>query len=504
MRALTLSLLTLLLAGCGSTPPAATTRRPPNIVILYADDLGYGDLGCYNADSKIPTPHLDRLASEGLLCRDAHSSSGICTPSRYALLTGRHHWRKFHDIVGSFGGPKIDDARLTLPEMLQQRGYATACIGKWHLGWQWRALKKPGRKAQKGKGYAADDFDWSKPIPGGPTAHGFDHYFGDDVPNFPPYTWIEDDRVVTPPSVPYRPEPMPPEGHHEGRAGPMAEGWRLDAVMPELTKRAVAWLRERGDDQPFFLYFPFTSPHAPIVPTAEWLGRSGAGPFGDFVAQTDATVGAVLQALEQTGHADDTLVIFTADNGPEAYAYARMQKFDHKSPGALRGVKRDVWEGGHRVPMIVRWPGVVEAGRATDALVSQCDLMATIANAVGYALPDDAAEDSFDQTPLLVDGRDDVRPYVVHNTYKKKWGIRRGNWLLLAQKDGYHNRTPQWARDAYPDNQHDVMLCDLAADLEQRDNLCAQHPELVAELQQLLASLRERGHSAPRLQGGAK
>ncbi|MFT4511644.1 MAG: arylsulfatase A [Planctomycetota bacterium] len=474
--------------------------RLPNIVILYADDLGYGDVGCYNENSKIPTPHLDRLARQGMRFTDAHSSSGICTPSRYALLTGRHHWRKFHRIVQAFGPSMFDAERLTMPEMLQQRGYRTACIGKWHLGWDWSGAKKKGAKPQKGKGFAADQFDWSRPVPDGPLAHGFDYYFGDDVPNFPPYTWIENDHVVTAPTVPYCALPKPPEGSHEGRPGPMAEGWRLDEVMPELTKRAVSYVHGQKDaDQPFFLYVPFTAPHAPIVPSGSHVGSSEAGPYGDFVAQTDATCGAVLQALEDAGLADDTLVVFTSDNGPEHYAYERMRKFDHHSSGGLRGLKRDVWEGGHRVPMIVRWPDIVDANQTTGALVGQVDLMATLASLVGFELPQDQAEDSFNLMPLWLDETDRVRDFLVHNTFAKKWGIRRGKWLLIDQKDGTHSRVPKWLQESYSANDKSVMLCDLEQDLEQKVNLAAQHPDVVAELRSLLKDVRERGHSAPRL-----
>ncbi|MFT4842563.1 MAG: arylsulfatase A [Planctomycetota bacterium] len=474
--------------------------RLPNIVILYADDLGYGDVGCYNEHSKISTPHLDRLARQGMRFTDAHSSSGICTPSRYALLTGRHHWRKFHGIVQAFGPSKFADDRLTMPEMLQRRGYRTACIGKWHLGWDWSGAKLPGAKQQQGKGFAADQFDWSQPVTDGPLAHGFDYYFGDDVPNFPPYTWIENDHVVTAPTLAYVASPKPLEGSHEGRPGPMAKGWRLDQVMPELTKRAVSYVHgQQHADEPFFLYVPFTSPHAPIVPSGSHVGSSGAGPYGDFVAQTDATVGAVLQALEDAGLADDTLVVFSSDNGPEHYAYERMRTFDHHSSGGLRGLKRDVWEGGHRVPMIVRWPGVVAANQTSDALLGQVDLMATLASLVGFALPQDQAEDSFNLMPLWLDEVDRVRDFLVHNTFAKKWGIRRGKWLLIDHNDGAHSRVPKWLLERYPANDQNVMLCDLDQDLEQEVNLAGQHPEVVAELRMLLKDVRQRGHSAPRL-----
>jgi arylsulfatase A len=281
----------------------------------------------------------------------------------------------------------------------------------------------------------------------------------------------------------------------------MAEGWRLDEVMPELTRRAVEWLQaQQGAEQPFFLYLPFTSPHAPIVPAKSHQGASEAGPFGDFVAQSDATVGAVMAALDAAGLTNDTLVVFSSDNGPEHYAYERMRKFAHRSSGPLRGLKRDVWEGGHRVPMIVRWPGVVDANTKSDALLGQVDLMATIASIVGFDLPKDQAEDSFNQLPVLVGEQHSVRDFLVHNTFAKKWGMRRGKWLLLSQSDGTHSRVPKWVAQDYAANPHDVMLCNLEDDLGQRVNLSEQHPEVVLELQALLAHVRERGHSAPRLQ----
>jgi arylsulfatase A len=467
--------------------------------------MGYSDLGSYGGE--IATPHLDALAAAGLRFTDAHSSSGICTPSRYALLTGRHHWRQFHEIVDSFGPSVFEPGRLTLPEMLRARGYRTACIGKWHLGWDWNAIRREGaEQLQQGRQrfWGPDAFDWTRPIPDGPLAHGFDHYFGDDVPNFPPYTWIEDDRVVTAPTVLHRPQPQPPEGSPECRPGPGVPGWRLDAVMPELTARAVAWLRERQHgDQPFFLYLPLTAPHAPIVPAVEFTGTSQAGPYGDYVVQTDAAVGAVLRTLDELGLAANTIVVFSADNGPEAYAYERTRLFGHRSMGELRGVKRDVYEGGHRVPLIVRWPGVVAPGRVSKALVGQIDLMATLAHVTGGALPDDAAEDSFDLLPLWRGEVDAVRPWIVHNTYANAWAVRAGDWLFLDAKDGHHNRIPDWYRAAavWADNPHPHALYDLRTDLAERRNLCAEHPDVVADLQQLLRRLRAQGHSAPRLEG---
>jgi len=479
---------------------AAALPRP-NIVILYADDMGYGDLGIQNPESKIPTPHLDRLARAGMRFTDAHSSSGVCTPSRYALLTGRFHWRKFHGIVNSFDPPVLDAAELTLPEMLKSKGYRTACVGKWHLGWNWNDLLKPGAKPQmdakgRNKIYPPDAFDWSRPLSGGPLSHGFDYYFGDDVPNFPPYAWFENDRVITTPSVPLANPAQTAEGNWETRSGPMTPGWDFHAVVPRITSKAVEWIgRQRGRNEPFFLYAPFNSPHAPIVPTADYRGKSAAGGYGDFMLQTDAEVGRILRALEDNGFAENTLVIFSADNGAEHYAYERVRKFQHRSSGPLRGLKRDLYEGGHRVPFIVRWPGVVPAGSVSDALVSQVDLMATLAAAVGAELPVNSAHDSHNLLPVWQNQAPSPRRSIVHNTAADAYALRHENWVLIAHPTGAHSRVPEWFDEAegYAKDEHAGELYDLAADLAQKRNLYAVRPDKVAELTTLLAAIRAKG-----------
>lgn len=486
-------------AFLATLPGTGDCASHPNIVILYADDMGYGDLACQNPDSKIPTPNLDRLASEGLRFTDAHSSSGICTPSRYALLTGRYHWRKFHGIVIPFGQPVIDDTELTVAGMLKQRGYRTACIGKWHLGWDWDAIKKPGATPSRSTGYAPDAFDWSQPIPGGPLSRGFDHYFGDDVPNFPPYTWFEDDHVVRAPDAPLAITPKTAEGSWEARRGPMASGWDFYAVMPTLTRKAVEWLGKQADSKdPFFLYFPFTSPHAPIVPAPEFVGKSRAGGYGDYMVETDWTVGQVLDALEKNDLAQNTLVIFTADNGPERYAYDRIRNFNHRSMGPLRGLKRDIWEGGHREPFIVRWPGVVKPGTVTGGLMSQIDLMATLAAIVGADLPHAAAPDSLNQLTLLRGGNS-VRRSLVHNTKKDHYAIRQDNWVLIDAPSGAVSKVPAWFDEqfGYPPNDQPGALYDLSRSLAERENLFASHPDKVRELRDVLARARAASRTRP-------
>ncbi len=491
--------LLILLFACAvassmSAHASGDGTRLPNIVIVYSDDQGYGDFSLQNPESKIPTPHLDQLAQQGIRFTDAHSSSGVCTPSRYALLTGRYHWRQGEGIVNSWGQPWWDDGRLTMTQMLRQKGYSTACIGKWHLGWDWQAIRRP----EVADINAPDAHDWSKPVPGGPLDWGFDSYFGDDVPNFPPYTWIEDDRILIPPTVPLRVDPHPGEGSPECRPGPMAEGWRLDAVMPRLTDKAVQWIGEQSAEQPFFLYWSWTSPHTPIVPIEKFQGSTEAGPYGDFMHQSDAHLGELLQALEDHGFADNTIVIFSSDNGPEHYAYSRIRRFGHDSRGPLRGLKRDVWEGGHRVPFVIRWPGVVKPGRVSDTLISQIDLMATIAAIVGFDLPDTAAEDSYNLLPLLRgDTAESPRNTHVHRTWGRPWGIRDGEWVFIDAPTGAVQREPDEL--GYEPNPHQTVLNHLGDDPGQRRNLVAEHPEKAEELRALLQEIRHRGYSAPRL-----
>ena len=475
----------------------------PNIVILYADDMGYGDISSQNPNSKIKTPNLDRLASQGIRFSDGHSSSGICTPSRYALLTGRYHWRKFHGIVGVFGKSAFSSERLTLPEMLKKRGYDTACIGKWHLGWDWSPLRT---KSANDKGRFRNhfsDFGWTKQIPDGPLAHGFDYYFGDTVINFPPYAWIENDKLVQAPDCMMDTTKWRPikEGRWECRPGPMVADWDPYAVFPTLTKKSEAFIEKRkGNKKPFFLYFPFPCPHAPIIPTDEFDGTSQAGPYGDFIVQTDASVGRIIKALENSGQADNTIVIFTADNGPEKYAYARSEKFDHWSAEPFRGLKRDIYEGGHHVPFLVKWPNKIKGGQTFDGLVSQIDIMATIAEVINFKLPKEAAEDSMNLLPVLLGHSKTARESHVHNTYANKFAFRFGEWVLIESKDGYSSgRNKEWelARNYPKDNGLESELYNIKIDPGQKENLAAEKPEMVRKLSMGLRRIRNSYRTSP-------
>ncbi len=473
----------------------------PNVVYILADDMGYGDMECNNPGSRIPTPNLDRLAAQGMRFTDAHAPSSVCTPSRYAVLTGRYCWRTRlkEGVLWPWDPALIESDRLTVAELLRQNGYRTACIGKWHLGWNWQT--RDGEPANSGTGYGVFDrdlrhelgrnIDYEKPMGGGPIDCGFDHYFGDDVPNFPPYTWFEQDRVVTEPTE------EKPEGMF-GHVGAMAPGWALDAVMPEITGRSVSYIEESGEEKPFFLYFPLTAPHTPIVPTDEFRGMSGCGEYGDYMCEVDWCVGQVMAALERKGIADNTLLLFASDNGPESPAYGHIQEYGHYSMAHLRGIKRDTWEGGHRVPFVARWPGVIAEGSACDQLTSHLDLIATCADFLGVELPPEAGEDSVSQMPLFR-GERSPRSFAVHHSCAGKFAIRRGEWVFIDAPSGDDNREPQWFKDerGYTDHQFPGELYNLGDDIAERSNLYGDYPEVARKLRQLLARVKEDAGSNP-------
>lgn len=482
----------------------------PNVVIIYADDMGYGDLACQNPESKIPTPNLDALAAQGMRFTDAHSSSGICSPSRFSLLTGIYHWRRQHGIVNSFGPPFFEDSDVTIAHLLKDAGYKTACIGKWHLGFDWEFKGGPSGEVElwnrKRKYYLPEEVVWSEPLKGGPLDRGFDYYFGDGTINFPPYAWIENDRFLEVPNAVMDPHNVGfpvPEGSWEFRPGPKVEGWDPYQVLPTLTEKAVGWVRNQHADTPFFLYFALPSPHAPIIPNEEFRGRSEAGPYGDFVFQTDWVAGQVLQALRDAGLEENTIVIFTADNGPERYAFERAERYDHFSMGALRGLKRDVWEGGHRVPFVIRWPGVVEPGGQSHEVISQVDVMATLAGIVGVELPAETAVDSYDFSAILSgdwESEAPLREATVQNTYKGLWGLRQGKWSYINKNSGEHSKMPESfkAKLGYREFEDGPLLFDLEIDPEQRVNLASRYPERVEQMAALLAKYREQGYSTSR------
>lgn len=482
--------------GFQVAPVRAAETSKPNVVYILADDLGYGDVGCYNPASKIPTPNIDRLAKQGMRFTDAHSPSAVCTPTRYGLLTGRYAWRTRlqQNVVGPFAPPLIAEKQRTVPGLLREQGYATACIGKWHLGWGWPKTGDNGKR------------DFSRPIPDGPTTRGFEFYFGTDVPNYPPYCFLENDRTVGIPSE------LAPVGRDSFNIpGPMLPGWKLVDVLPELERRAVKYIGKASTaGKPFFLYLPLTSPHYPVVPAPEFKGKSKAGDYGDFVVQTDHVVGAVLDALDKAGLAEKTLVIVTSDNGPEITgevnpgAYDRLKEFGQASMGSLRGAKRDAWEGGHRVPFIARWPGKIKAGTVCGETICHVDLMATLAALLKLRLPPDAGVDSVNILPALLGEKRTapIREATVLHSGRGKFAIRKGDWVLIFAPTGDDNGKrgePAWFRKdrQYEPHAEAGELFDLAKDPTQKDNRYAAEPETVKDLATLMERYVTEGRSTP-------
>ncbi|TVR57314.1 MAG: arylsulfatase [Spirochaetaceae bacterium] len=489
----------------------------PNIIYILADDLGYGDPGCNNPSSAIPTPNIDRLAAEGIRFTNAHAGSSVCTPSRYAVLTGRYAWRGRlkNGIVWEWDAPLIEENRRTVAGMLRDNGYATACIGKWHLGWEWKLTdgSRPndhvafGARLLNERHELGMRVDYGARIGGGPVDRGFDSYFGVDVPNFAPYTWFENDHLTEIPSV-------EKPGHLYGNPGLAVPDWELEPMIPEFTRRAVEYIDSRSTSgEPFFLYLPLTSPHSPVVPNEQFKGTSGAGNYGDFVCEVDWVVGEVMKALDRAGLAENTLLVFTSDNGPEHRtpddigAFERIREYGHSSMGALRGIKRDVWEGGHRVPFVARWPAVTPAGAVCDELLSLSDLAATCAEIVGTRLEAEEGEDSVSFLSMLQGAvATPTRSFAVHHSAAGVFAVRArvpgraGDWVLIDAPSGGDFEEPAWfrAERGYEPHGEPRELYNLTDDPTERRNLHAEEPEIARVLSAILdRARRESGTREP-------
>ncbi|HNX53903.1 MAG TPA: arylsulfatase [Pontiellaceae bacterium] len=480
--------------SCATAFAAPTPPAKPNIIIVLADDLGYGDVSCYNSESKIQTPFLDRMAAEGMRFTDAHTCSSVCTPSRYGLLTGRYSWRSRlkHGVLYGYSTALLKPPRETIASLLKKNGYRTACIGKWHLGMDMATTDgKPTDQSET----TPSNIDWNGAIRNGPNAAGFDYYFGCAASwDMPPYVWIENDKFTTTQFA----EAAKTEF---GRPGIKAVGLAATNGLPTLTQKVVSYIETSAKEKsgkPFFLYFPLTAPHAPIAPNAVFKGRSQAGDYGDFVTETDDTIGQLLAALARTGLDSNTLVIVTSDNGPEVFAIARKTEYNHFSAGKLLGIKRDNWDGGHRVPFIARWPGQVPAGSVSGETICLTDLMATAAALAGCELPPNAGEDSYNIWPVLAGEKPaaPIREATVHHSFKGFFAIRQGQWKLLLHTGSGGNRYEgQPAYAAYYSKP--VQLYDMNADPYETVNLADRHPEIVAQLTALLKQYVLNGRSTP-------
>ena len=491
---------------CANSLVAETTR--PNIVFILADDLGYGDVHCLNPErGKIATPCLDKLASEGMTLTDAQSTSAVCSPSRYSLLSGRYNWRSRlqQNVLPVYAKSLIARDRLTVARLLKHQGYETAGFGKWHLGWNWP--KQGG------------NIDFTQPIKDGPTAIGFDYYFGVDGPNGPPYCFIENDHTVGIPSVPL-PEKL--LGNNlASKPGLAVPGWKLEDILPTITGRACDYIAARAKTgKPFFVYYAVPAPHTPIAPTKEWQGKSGLGTYGDYVMETDWAIGQVLAALDKSGAGSNTLVLVSSDNGVAPYVgvgpeqlkqleakgfnpqqeekggfkhYKELEAMGHFSSAEFRGHKSDIWEGGHRVPTFVRWPGKVQPGCTNNELVSLVDFMTTCADILQVKLPPNAGEDSVSILPVLFGKTTQpVHEAVVFHSINGSFAIQQGNWKLELCSGSGGWGEPRSSRTLPP-----VQLYDLNKDVSERTNEEASHPEVVARLTKLLEKYLADGRSTP-------
>jgi len=484
----------ILLTACSAilSGTAEVAAERPNIILIYSDDQGFGDASCYNPNSKFKTPNLDRLAAEGIRFTNAHSSDTVCTPSRYGLLTGRYCWRtvKKKGVMGAEGECLIKNDRLTLASMLKQKGYHTAMVGKWHLG-----MDFPGTPKTR---------DWTQPVKNMPLDKGFDYFYG--VPaslNYGVLAWFEGRYAKVPPTVYTAKKPnqrhsdyriMPPYQDSPaetkqvlGKSGmEVAPDFIDNQCLTRFTDKAIDWMREKSADArqgtPFFVYLPLTSPHYPVCPLPDFWGQGECGGYGEFVIETDHHVGRVLQFLKESGLDDNTIVIYTSDNGPERSWQERIEQFQHDSRGRFRGGKRDIYEGGHRVPFLVRWPaGIKQPGRTFEGLIGQIDLLATIAELTETEFPASAGEDSQSFLSVLVDSNSSHQrlPLITHAA-NGRFAITEGTWKLVM-----------------PHRKLKSELYDLAADPRETNNAIADHPKLAKSLTQKITAIVQNGRTTP-------
>ncbi len=464
--------LPLILAACLTSIAAADQ---PNVVIILVDDMGYGDPGCYNAKSKIPTPHIDSLARDGIRFTDAHAPGPLCHMSRYGLLTGRYPFRT--DVSKWRKQPLIEAGETTIASLLKANGYRTAMVGKWHLG------------------FAEQGYD--KPLHGGPVDCGFDSYFGIRAStDIPPYFYIRGNRAVQPPSDHVQANNSDGWSPIQGafwRAGGIAPDLQLDEVLPRFSDEAISVIQNHSadaKDQPLMLYLAYPAPHTPWLPSKEFAGKSGAGMYGDFAMMVDDQIGRVIAAIDDAGMKDDTLLIFSSDNGPVWYEND-VSRFQHDSSGGLRGMKADAWECGHRMPFIVRWPAKVMPGRESRQTICFTDILATLSEMLGSELSPDAAPDSFSFLSVLNGERSESNP--VRDSLPIRSGgnlmtIRQGDWKLITGLGSGGFSKPNKIKPG--PNDPAGQLYNLSDDLAETTNLYQKHPDVVKRLTALVDEIR--------------
>ncbi|MEF8846038.1 MAG: arylsulfatase [Bacteroidales bacterium] len=475
------------LTGCGKSGKdnGNTGEQSPNIVYILADDLGYGDISYLNDSSKIQTSNIDKLAEEGMSFTDANSASAVSTPTRYGILTGRYSWRTRlkSGVLWGTDKPLIDSETMTVASLLNDQGYNTACIGKWHLGLDW-VQDDSGR------------VDFSKPIENGPLALGFQYFYGiSSSLDIPPYVYIENDRVTSTSIDTIREN----EGKGFWRKGPIAENFKHKKVLPELTDKAVDYINRQSQDKPFFLYFPLPAPHTPILPTEPFQGKTNTNAYGDFVLMVDHVVGQVMDALESKGLKGNTLIVFTSDNGCSPRAdFEELAEVGHDPSYRFRGHKADIYEGGHRIPFIARWPGHIEEGSTSDETICLNDLLATCADMMNDTLPDTAGEDSYSILPVLLgqEYQSPIREATVHHSVNGSFAIRQGKWKLIfcPGSGGWSDPRPEKAGEM---DIPSLQLYNLEKDIDESNNVVSEHPRLVDKLTDLMDQYIEQGRSTP-------
>lgn len=465
---------------------AERTGALPNIVYILADDMGYGDVSALNPESKIKTPNIDRLANEGITFTDAHSGSSVCTPTRYGILTGRYCWRTRlkKAVLWNYDNSLMTPSRLNVASYLKKHGYNTCMIGKWHLGMDWMSKSSPEKVTNK-----EDDVDFSKPFKNGPVDMGFDYFYGINASlDMPPYIFLEQDKAVTIPTV---------KNKLFGRNGFADKDLSPSDFLPEFTRKAVSYIETQDKTRPFFLYLPLNAPHTPIAPSKSFKGKSKLygklGRYADFCMEVDDTVGQVLAALEKNGLSNKTIVIFTADNGCAYYIGVKeFEEQGHFPSAVYRGYKGGTFDGGHRVPFLVRWPDTIKPQTKNTQTICLTDLLATCVDIVGATLPEGAGEDSLSFLTALR-GKDidtSMRQAVVHHDYSGNFAIRKGKWKLLIKATAGLG-----TRYKGGDTPH---LYDLQSDPEETTNLASQNPEIIQELAVLLDKYKREERSVQR------
>jgi len=492
----------LLIAGASVQAKQSQVQARPNIIFILTDDLGYGDMACTGGQAA--TPHLDSMAENGVLFTDAHTTSSVCSPSRYSLMTGRYNWRRLSDgIVWDFAPALLEKDRVTVAGFLKDHGYRTGMVGKWHLGHTWQKL--PKGEERKPTNVPADQykefgwqFDYTKRAFGGPFDHGFESFFGISASlDVPPFVYMRDGYAVAVPTI---------EKTIIPRTGPATEDFDEFQTLPILAKESREYIHAVSQqDEPFFLFLSLSSPHNPISPSERWWGKSSIGRMGDFLMETDWVVGEVLAQLEADGELENTLIMFSSDNGSPFWKNAQSKNAGHFANGQWRGGKSSLYEGGHRVPFLVQWPAKVKGGQTCDSLITLADFFATAADVIGSdsEIADTVAEDSYSFLPDLLEQGTTERKSAVHHSLDGSFAIRKGDWKLLLSPDsgGWDQPKPMKAPERWETDEL-FQLYNLALDPGETKNVWRNHPEIVDTLMAEMGLIAQSGRStagAPQL-----